>query len=65
MADYRSRFRDWKGNRIVQAVSQDEIPEILVLGKGMVEIETAALENRIRTVQACRNLAEQADFDEE
>jgi NAD(P)-dependent dehydrogenase (short-subunit alcohol dehydrogenase family) len=50
------------GRLIVQAVEQEAVPDVLVLGKGMIEVETNALKNRTKTIEAYRELAEQADY---
>ncbi|WP_018143584.1 SDR family oxidoreductase [Alloscardovia criceti] len=52
------------GRLIVQAVRQDTVPKILVLGKGMADVEIESLTARMREVEAVRSLAEQADFDD-
>ncbi|MCI7094025.1 MAG: SDR family oxidoreductase [Lachnospiraceae bacterium] len=52
------------GKLIEQAAVQEEVPEILVLGKGMTNVEIDSLRNRIEKVKACRDIAEQADYDD-
>ena len=52
------------GKLIEQAAVQEEVPEILVLGKGMTNVEIDSLTNRIEKVKACRDIAEQADYDD-
>ena len=52
------------GKLIEQAAVQEEVPEILVLGKGMTNVEIDSLRNRIEKVKACSDIAEQADYDD-
>ncbi|MGN1336249.1 MAG: SDR family oxidoreductase [Limosilactobacillus mucosae] len=51
------------GKVIVEAAELDEVPELLILGKGMPEVEEASLKRRIEKAQASKGYAEQTDFE--
>jgi NAD(P)-dependent dehydrogenase (short-subunit alcohol dehydrogenase family) len=53
------------GRIIFDQVNQETIPEILVLGGGMVDAEVATLQARIEKVKACSEIARQTDFNTE
>ena len=52
------------GKFIVECVNKENVPEVLVLGKGMVQTEIDSLQQRIDTIKECIDMSEAADFED-
>lgn len=51
------------GRVIYQAVNQEDKPEVLILGKGMIEAATKTLDDRKEEISRWRSLSESTDFE--
>ncbi len=50
------------GEAIYEAVSMAEPPRVLVLGKGMVEVECKTLEDRMTEIKRWKDISDGTDF---
>lgn len=51
------------GEAIYKAVNADQKPEVLILGKGMIETAEKTLEDRIAEIKRWKDLSESTDFE--
>lgn len=51
------------GEAIYKAVNADQKPEVLILGKGMIETAEKTLEDRIAEIKKWKDLSESTDFE--
>ena len=52
------------GELIRQAVASEELPRVLVLGRGMVDAELSVLQARMDEVGRWREISDSSDFEE-
>lgn len=52
------------GEAIYAAANQQDIPKVLIVGKGMIETAEKRLEHRIEEIRKWKTLAESTDFEE-
>lgn len=50
------------GEAVYRAVTQEDKPEVLILGKGMIEAADQTLEDRRKEIERWRDLSESTDF---